>query len=609
MFIGNFVIGKPEAKQQANLVLNKDVKKLQVLCRQYRLDNEVEAILVMNPEGLETVLKEYLERYQTLQGNNSQLFLQNLEKYRGLFPLFGKYLPDSLANTLLLLRLADTYPEVHEEFCKRFSSYSATVQNEFVNLVRKEPYKVKLSFVLHFPDSPLQFANNEYGANMFRDFIRQGNRDLFRRYIRRHGPLAEFLQNTFLNICTWEYFSDYIEITQELFKKGRCLGYSSFFEFTQGAIYVRFKQRYPDENNYHFTLEAEAGLFEQGFEKLLLQTAKNDQLVYRANKLKFLCLLDRFSEDVVRYFHTHEAELAISADEQLELMQHCIRLSLCFSQISLKAEALLLSADYRSYLFNYVNQRQLRHHENEFQFLMMYQHYPQEIEGYLHKYGKSLTLTSEERARFEQICPRSWLIHFKSSGLKELKIQVLPELRRKHIAFTSEHLPMLIHLSLDNPLLLRKYLEKHGRIEDKYEPELFFCADKKLRDDYVRKHSINYHELIRYAPHFGATAAEHKLLTQSWDNISGYVTRCIKDYNPRTPLSKLQKLTIFDVEIDCDFCHWYYKTTACLSRRQMCHDMWYDTRHNILNMIQKSATNIEKCLYNIANRNYLTARL
>lgn len=390
------------------------------------------------------------------------------------------------------------------------------------------------------------------------------------------------------------------------------------FTFQNGVLYAGFREDQPYCSSGKVSLQAEAMLFDNGYETVLLQVANNNQLQHRSNKLKFLTLIDKFPQDVVKYFHAHEQELALTDDEQVELMQKCINICQCFSWISFKAEALLLSADYRNYLFKYIEQKQFQYHENEFNFLMMYQYYPQEIEGYLSKYGKNLILTNDERRQFEPLCRKNWVVHMNITTLVAFKSVVLPELRRKRCGFTQKDLPRLIRLSMDNPLLLRKYIETHGQIDVEYEPELFFCAEKTIRDNYVYQYGVNYPELIRQACRFGATSQEQNALQQSWNYISGYAQRVNINLSPRRLPTKQTVVNIKrKIPTMSFFCSWYYGGysynnrniycgTDCMMR---CHQLCWDAREQLIKNLEQTTYDIRNGLYNIANRNYLTAQI
>ena len=167
-----------------------------------------------------------------------------------------------------------------------------------------------------------------------------------------------------------------------------------------------------------------------------------------------------------------------------------------------------------SVLLEYASQRRFFHHDNETRFLLMGQQYPTEVEKYLSKYGKDISLTDDEEFNVVER-NKNALQHLKVQSLAVYRDYVLPEKRKKNIPFSEEDLPMLIRLSYDNPLLIEEFIDEHGRLSPEYEAELFFKAEEKCREKYIKLYGVDLRKLVEYAVYYGATEIEQELIKLS----------------------------------------------------------------------------------------------
>lgn len=241
---------------------------------------------------------------------------------------------------------------------------------------------------------------------------------------------------------------------------------------------------------------------------------------------------------------------------------------------------LLLSLASRNCIFN---------HENKIRFITLYRDFPKEVEQYLAQYGKSIDFSEEEQLKILQ-CQKNWVEHIKVQSLAVYRDYVLPEKRKKHIPCSEEDLPMLIRLSLDNPLPLEQFIVEHGRVSPQLEVELFFKADEKCREKYIELYGVNFLlHLVQNAAQYGATETEQQLLKPSnFANLPTYFTLLNK-------LKMFQKKEFKQMQMDiCELSDEAREKRGCSNVRcEDCH------RVRISQSIELSI------LLNIARRNYL----
>lgn len=375
MFIGNFLIGSLKPAQQLGLVQAKKWKKLQIFCKKERLDIVAEDELFDNPEGLETLLADYVQRYSIREELQRKLQQKKL------------------------LSQIKIYCDNHNDFC--FSEPSA--------------------------------------------------------------------------YCA--YLKDYGEA----------------------------------QNDYKVTKEAESILFETENHPLLLKMAADNRIFIHENKIRFLMLYRSYPKEIEKYQSQYGKNISWSGDEQFEVVKGHIRLIFRLEYVSLKTEALLFEPENESVLLEYASTRKFFHHVHEMRFLLMGQKYPTEVEQYLTKYGKNISLTDDEEFNVVER-NKNALLHLKVQSLAVYRDYVLPEKRRKRIPFSEEDLPMLIRLSYDNPLLLEEFVIEHGKLSPEYEAELFFKAEEKCRKKYIELYGVNLRTLVKNAAQYGVTETEQQVL-------------------------------------------------------------------------------------------------
>ncbi len=242
-------------------------------------------------------------------------------------------------------------------------------------------------------------------------------------------------------------------------------------------------------------------------------------------------------------------------------------------------KALLLSLASRNCIFN---------HENKIRFIKLYGDYPSEVEQYLAQYGKSIDFSEEEQLKVLQ-CQKNLVEHIKVQSPVVYRYYVLPEKRKKHIPCSEEDLPMLIRLSLDNPLPLEQFIVEHGRVSPQLEAELFFKADEKCRDKYIELHGVNLRNLVPNAAQYGATETEQQLLKPSnFANLPSYFTLLNK-------WNIFQKEEIKQMEMySCELSKKVREEKGCFNVR--CGDC---------HALRISLQIVLPILINIARRNYL----
>ena len=214
------------------------------------------------------------------------------------------------------------------------------------------------------------------------------------------------------------------------------------------------------------------------------------------------------------YQSQYDKNISWSGDEQFEVVKGNIRLIFGLKNVFLKTEALLLEPENESVLLEYASTRRFFYHDNEMRFLLMGQKYPTEVEKYLTKYGKNISLTDDEEFNVVER-NKNALQHIKVQSLMVYRDYVLPKKRKKNIPFSEEDLPMLIRLSYDNPLLLEEFVIEHGKLSPEYEAELFFKAEEKCRKKYIELYGVNLRTLVKNAVQYGATENEQQMLKQS----------------------------------------------------------------------------------------------
>ena len=152
--------------------------------------------------------------------------------------------------------------------------------------------------------------------------------------------------------------------------------------------------------------------------------------------------------------------------------------------------------------------------KNKIRFIKLYDRYPAEVEKYLSKYGKYITLTHEEELKVFG-SNRNALMYLKVKSQDVYLDYVMPEMRRKRIPFSEEDIPMLIRLSYDNPLLLEEFIDYHGRFSPENEVELFFKTEENCREKYISQHGVDLVNLIQHASDYGATQTEQVVLNKA----------------------------------------------------------------------------------------------
>ena len=226
--------------------------------------------------------------------------------------------------------------------------------------------------------------------------------------------------------------------------------------------------------------------------------------------------------------------------------------------------------------------------ENKIRFIKLYGDYPSEVEQYLAQYGKSIDLSEEEQFKFLQHHP-NLIEHIKVQSPVLYRDYVLSEKRKKHIPCSEEDLPMLICLSLDNPLPLAQFIVEHGRVSPQLEAELFFKADEKCRDKYIELYGVNLRNLVQNAAQYGATETEQQLLKPSnFANLPTYFTLLNK-------WNIFQKEEIKQMEMySCELSKKVREEKGCFNVR--CGDC---------HALRISLQIVLPILINIARRNYL----
>ena len=195
---------------------------------------------------------------------------------------------------------------------------------------------------------------------------------------------------------------------------------------------------------------------------------------------------------------------------------------------------------------------------------MMYKHYPSEVEQYLVKYGKEIILNEDEQLKFVEQSKKA-LVYIKVSNPAVFKEYVLPEIRRQSRPWSADDVPVLIGISLENPMLLENFIQEHGKIAVEYGPELFFRAEEQIRDSYVKNFGIDFDELIRRAVQYGAAEADMSAIEQDLKELRRYYPQALRGRSKTlrdTPPQWYMGAASIPKEV-CDFCKWYRNSQSC----------------------------------------------
>ena len=658
MFIGNILIGKPDSARQIELIQKKELKKLQIFSKHYRLDKSAEAILIMYPEGLENFLKAHLAKYKVFLSNNNLLFIYHIEKHPDLASEFIKNFSeyggaeDGLYDVMeKFLEIADKFPEAQTAFQEMYQHFCDTIKSQFIDRILKNDKDEQiLTFTSWYPE---KMRLGDSNMLRFEEFVSRNSLETFKQYIDTDDkPLYEKQQLHLQKMKRWdcvnacilkhrkflieelplfaeflEYNRTDIEIVKVYLKhnelpkpfqhyllekrswqliKHYCQEHNDFV-FSEPKGYCRYLEAcMPKTGNYRVTETAEKGIFESEYEKVLLSCAQGNCILFRNHKIRFLKYYGRYPREVTEYIQKYGKELNLSEDEQINLLQNDSRFSLCLEGLCVRAEAFVLDPENRSFLFEYVEQRQFRNHENEFGFLMMYKHYPSEVEQYLVKYGKEIILNEDEQLKFVEQSKKA-LVYIKVSNPAVFKEYVLPEIRRQSRPWSADDVPVLIGISLENPMLLENFIQEHGKIAVEYEPELFFRAEEQIRDSYVKNFGIDFDELIRRAVQYGAAEADMSAIEQDLKELRRYYPQALRGRSKTlrdTPPQWYMGAASIPKEV-CDFCKWYRNSQSC-PRELDCNEV-KNTKKRLLGHCSELAKRIVTSLYNISHLNYLTA--
>ena len=431
-------------------------------------------------------------------------------------------------------------------------------------------------------ESILEYTLKNYGA------FQEENNDLFFKYYRTNKELLLlFLQVVEPN---FDYMMEMLQLFKDYPQVGKCFK-QKFQKLSEGDKAEFINQLKQDEKLFCAFLGlipieiTEVSLFEA-----FLNYYQNQIEVLRSY-LSMYNLPQDFQKVLQRKQLWSLIEVYIGAHTDFVFSNSVDYCAFCHAgghmegfRVTASAEAgifedkaLLLSLASRNYIFN---------HENKIRFIKLYGDYPSEVEQYLAQYGKSIDLSEEEQFKFLQHHP-NLIEHIKVQSLVVYRDYVLPEKRKKHIPCSEEDLPMLIRLSLDNPLQLEQFIVEHGRVSPQLEAELFFKADEKCRDKYIELYGVNLRNLVQNAAQYGATETEQQLLKPSnFANLPTYFTL-------------LNKWNIFQKEeikqmYSCELSKKVREEKGCFNIR--CGDCL---------ALKRSLSIVLPILINIAQRNYL----
>lgn len=567
MFLGNFLIGSLQPAQQLGLVQAKNLKKLQIFCKKERLDKSAEAYLIEHSEGLEILLEYSLKNYGAFQNENNDLFVKHHRTNKELLLLFLQVVQPDFDYMMEMLQLFKDYPQAGELFKQSFEKLSEADKTEFINLLKQD----KNLFCVFWKLIPIEITEVSL-FEAFLDYYRNQS-DVLKSYLSMFN-LSQDFQKVLQRKQLWLLIKVYGDIHQD-------------FLFSNPVDYCAFC-RTELQMKFSVTVSAEAGIFED--EVMLLDLAARNCIFNHENKIRFIRLYERYLAEVEQYLSKYEQNLQITEDEQFDVIKENIRLIFALKNIFFKTEALLFEPENELVLLEYASKRRFQHHDNEIRFLLMGRKYPTEVEQYLTKHGKRIDFTEDEQLKFLQ---------HQKNGIEHIKVQspvvyrdyVLPEKRRKLISCTEEDLPMLIRLSLDNPLPLEQFIVEHGRVSPQLEAELFFRADEKCRKKYVELYGVNLRNLVKNAVQYGATETEQKLLGQTnFEKLSTYFTLLNKWKNfQKERIERMGRCTLG-------------KKTIGLSKNEDCS---VDLLCRECTALQEALLIVLPILINIAHRNYL----
>lgn len=188
MFIGNILIGKPDSARQIELIQKKELKKLQIFSKHYRLDKSAEAILIMYPEGLENFLKAHLAKYKVFLSNNNLLFIYHIEKHPDLASEFIKNFSeyggaeDGLYDVMeKFLEIADKFPEAQTAFQEMYQHFCDTIKSQFIDRILKNDKDEQiLTFTSWYPE---KMRLGDSNMLRFEEFISRNSLETFKQYI------------------------------------------------------------------------------------------------------------------------------------------------------------------------------------------------------------------------------------------------------------------------------------------------------------------------------------------------------------------------------------------------------------------------------------------
>ena len=530
MFIGNFLIRSLKPAQQIELVQAKKLKKLQIFCKWNRLAIPAEYELFDSPEGLESFLADYVQRYS-----------------------IREELQQKLQQKMLLPQIK-SYCDEHKDFC--FSEPSA-----YCSFLTDYGVPTKAYKVTEKAESGLFESGNEKlllkMAAENRIFIRKNKIRFIKLYDRYPAEVEKYLV---------QYDND-ISLTED-----------EEFEVVKENIRLIFvlKNIFP---------KTEGLLFEPENKEAMLDYAAQKSFVSHDNEIKFLLFGKSYPAEVEKYLVQYDNDISLTEDEQFDVVKENIRLIFVLKNIFPKTEGLLFEPENKEAMLDYAEQKRFYHHDNEIKFLMLGKIYPAEVEKYLSKYGKDITLTHEEELKVFG-SNRNALMYLKVKSQDVYLDYVMPEMRRKRIPFSEENIPMLIRLSYDNPLLLEEFIDYHGRFSPEYEVELFFKTEENCREKYISQHGVDLVNLIQHASDYGATQTEQEVLNKAE----------FKELSKSFPmLKKWNGYQTGGLEYRrCTVCHEMSGVRGCGGRS--CDDVY--------NIAQRLPV-VTSLLRNIARRNYL----
>ena len=540
MFIGNFFIGSLKPAQQIELVQAKNLKKLQIFCRWNRLAIPAENELFDNPEGLESFLADYVQRYEIReelqQKLQQKMLLPQIKSYcdkhkdfcfsepsaycsfltdygvpakaykvtekaeSGLFDSKSEKLLLKMAaenrifirkNKIRFIKLYNRYPAEVEKYLFRYGRDIALTEDEEFEVVKEN---IRLIFVLKniFPKTEGLLFEPE-NKDVLLDYADQ------KRFYHHDNEMKFLLLGKSYPAEVEKYLVQYgkdITLTED-----------EQFDVVKENIRLIFvlKNIFP---------KTESLLFELENKEAMLDYAVQRRFLSHDNEIKFLLFGKSYLAEVEKYLVQYDNDISLTEDEQFDVVKENIRLIFVSKNIFPKTEGLLFEPENKDVLLDYADQKRFYHHDNEIKFLLFGKRYPTEVEKYLSKYGKYITLTHEEELKVFG-SNRNALMYLKVKNQDVYLDYVMPEMRRKRIPFAEKDIPMLMRLSYDNPLLLEEFIDYHGRFSPENEVELFFKAEANCRKKYISRHGIDLVNLIQHASDYGATQTEQEVLNKA----------------------------------------------------------------------------------------------